>query len=52
MNTNLGKTREEIIFELLKSLNQGNSGYVGERADKAIMQYNQLVNRNVIVEGN
>jgi hypothetical protein len=52
MNTNLGKTKEEIIFELLKSLNQGNSGYVDGRIDKAIEQYDDLVSEGIIVEEN
>lgn len=50
MNTNLGKTKEEIIFELLKSLNQGNIGYAETRVDKAIEQYKQLVRKGIIVE--
>jgi hypothetical protein len=46
--TNIGKTREDIIFELVKSLNIGNSGYVDSRVDYAIEQYNQLVRSGVI----
>lgn len=52
MNTNLGKTKEEIIFELLKSLNQGNNGYASSRLFHAIDQYNQLVKECIIVEEN
>lgn len=50
------KTREEIIYELLLSLNQGNGGYIVEgeegtpRVDLAIAQYNALVKRNIIKE--
>lgn len=54
--TNLGKTREEIIFELLISINQGNSDYLRDygkatpRVDLAIDQYNVLVEKGIIVE--
>jgi len=54
--TNLNKTREEIIYELLISLNQGDCGYlwVGKEAtpkiDLAIAQYDALVKRGVIKE--
>ena len=52
MNTNLGKTKEEIIFELLLSLNKGNSGYIDDRIYKAIEQYDYLVSEGIIVEEN
>ena len=52
MNTNLGKTKEEIIYELLLSLNKGNNGYYADRVYAAIYQYNQLVTENIIVEEN
>ncbi|MEE1255564.1 MAG: hypothetical protein UHN47_03505 [Lachnospiraceae bacterium] len=54
--TNLNKSREEIIYELLISINQGNSDYLrsdGEatpRIDLAIAQYDALVKRGVIKE--
>ena len=54
--TNLGKTKEEIIYELLVSINQGNSDYLRAsgkatpRVDLAIAQYEALVDRGVITE--
>ena len=54
--TNLKKSREEIIYELLISINQGNSDYLrsdGEatpRVDLAIAQYEALVKRGIITE--
>lgn len=54
--TNLNKTREEIIYELLISLNQGNSYFVEmndkatPRIDLAISQYEALLNRGIIIE--
>lgn len=54
--TNLMKTREQIIYELLISINRGNSDYLrsnGEatpRVDLAIAQYEALVKRNIIKE--
>lgn len=48
MKTNLGKTKEEIIYELLISLNRGNSGYAYERVQKAIDQYQKLVSAGII----
>ena len=50
MKTNLGKTREEIIFEILLSLNKGNSECVDYRVSNAIRQYNQLVKNGFVVE--
>ena len=41
-------TREEIILQLLISLNQGNCSYANQRVDIAIEQYNQLVEKSVI----
>jgi hypothetical protein len=46
--TNLNKTKEEIIYELVLSLNKGNCGYSGDRVDMAIRQYNSLVNFGLI----
>lgn len=54
--TNLGKSREEIIFELVKSLNQGDSLYVTRdglgtpRVDVAIRQYDAMVAAGIVVE--
>ena len=36
------KTKEEIIFELLLSLNRRDSGYIVDRVNHAIKQYQQL----------
>lgn len=48
MNTNLGKTKEEIIYELLLSLNRGNSGCASDRVHEAINQYQKLVRAEII----
>ena len=54
--TNLHKTKEQIIYEIMLSLNNGNCGYLyddGEatpRIDLAIEQYDALVKRGVIQE--
>ena len=40
--TNLNKTKDQIIYELLLSLNEGNCGYVDSRVDYAVQQYEQL----------
>lgn len=50
MNTNLGKTKEEIIFEIVLSMNKGNIKYYGSRVCEAIDQYDELVRRGIIVE--
>lgn len=52
VKTNLGKTKAEIIFELVKSLNAGNSGDCNERVPIAIHQYERLVRNGIIVELN
>ena len=39
------KTREDIIYELLLSLNEGNCGDIENRVDYAIMQYEQLIKK-------
>lgn len=44
----LNKTKEEIIYELVLSLNKGNSGYVDQRVDYAIKQYEQLVKYKIL----
>ena len=42
-------SKEEIIIELVKSLNMGNSNYYGSyRIDIAIHQYNRLVEEGII----
>lgn len=40
--------REEIIIQLLISLNQGNCGYVEDRVRYAIEQYNILKKHKII----
>lgn len=50
MRTNLGKTKEEIILELLISINQRNGDYHVSRVEEAISQYQQLVDEFIIVE--
>lgn len=53
--TNLRKTREEIIYELLLSLNQGKCSYdfqANQRIDLAIAQYDELVKKGIIKEKN
>lgn len=46
--TNIKKTREEIIYELVLSLNNGNVCYVNDRVKLAIDQYNQLVENKIV----
>lgn len=54
--TNLKKSREEIIYELILSLNQWNSGYTSNngdgtpRVDLAIAQYEAMKKRGIIKE--
>ena len=50
MMTNTGKTKAEIILDLVISLNKGNSGYIDERARYATEQYNKLVATGIIEE--
>ena len=53
MVTNIGKTKAEIILDLIMSLNAGDSSYVApasHRIDLAIEQYNQLVKAGIIEE--
>lgn len=40
--------RNEIILELVKSLNMGNSGYINDRVHYAKTQYTQLVKEGLI----
>ena len=46
--TNLNKTKEEIIYDLVLSLNKGNCGYSGDRVETAINQYNTFVRFGLI----
>ena len=46
--TNLGKTREELIFDLVLSLNQGRNSYPSSIVDIAISQYEDLVSKGII----
>lgn len=48
--TNFNKEREEIIYELVLSLNKGDSYYAMQRVDLAIEQYNALVKNGIITE--
>lgn len=48
--TNLNKEREEIIYELLLSLNKGQSCFADERVRLAIAQYDDLVKNKIITE--
>jgi hypothetical protein len=48
--TNLNKEREEIIYELLLSLNNGNSCYTNERVSLAMEQYDELVKNGIVTE--
>ena len=47
---NLGKSKSEIIYELVLSLNKGNSMNLDNRVYYAIMQYNQLIEAGIIEE--
>lgn len=54
--TNLNKTKEEIIFELVLSLNRGDSGFLwscgkaDQRIKAAISQYESFVEEGIIKE--
>ena len=41
-------SKEELIIQLLISLNQGNSGYIQDRVRYAIEQYDELVREGII----
>lgn len=43
-------TKEEIILQLVLSLNRGNSGGAYDRVNIAINQYEKLVERDIIKE--
>lgn len=54
--TNLGKTKAEIVYEIVLSLNAGNSGNIwsiysnDDRVGNALLIYNKLVDKGVVVE--
>ena len=50
MMTNIGKTKADIILELVLALNKGDSLSVERRVHWAEVQYNQRVERGIIVE--
>ena len=52
MNTNLGKTKAEIILDILLSINKGDTSYNYSRVNEAINQYDELVKRGIIIEKN
>lgn len=43
--------KTQIVLELVKSLNMGNTGYSNDRVDVAIKQYNQMVDAGIIQGG-
>ena len=50
--TNLGKTREEIIYEIVLSLSKGNNGSIDAvyRVNRAIEYYEELKRKEIIYE--
>ena len=48
--TNLNKSKEQIIYELLISMNNGNNACYDDRLQYAIEQYEQLVEKGIVVE--
>jgi hypothetical protein len=48
--TNTGKTKAEVILDLVMSMNRGNSGYIDERIRYACEQYDALVKAGIIEE--
>ncbi len=50
MMTNTGKTKAEVILDLVLSMNKGNSGYSNDRVADACYQYQQLVRAGIIEE--
>ena len=50
MMTNTGKTKAEVILELVMSLNRGSCGYIADRPGYAIEQYRRLVEAGIIEE--
>ena len=43
-------SKEELIIQLLISLNKGDSGYINERVRYAIEQYDKLVKEKILPE--
>ena len=43
-------TKEEVILQLVLSLNRGDSGGAYDRVGYAVRQYEQLVDRGIIKE--
>lgn len=52
--TNLNKTKEKIIFEILLSLNNGDVGYrdAESRVQLAKEQYDELVKQGIVIDEN
>ena len=50
MMTNIGKTKAEIILDLVLSMNRGDSMSVEVRVQYAERQYNDMVARGIIKE--
>jgi hypothetical protein len=50
MMTNIGKTKAEIILELVLALNRGDSCSVDNRVHWAERQYEEMVEQGIIVE--
>lgn len=50
MMTNLNKTKEQIIYELLISMNNGDNACYDDRLQYAMKQYEQLVKNKIVVE--
>ena len=50
MMTNTGKTKAEIILELVISMNKGSCGCIADRPSYAIEQYRRLVEAGIIEE--
>ena len=50
MIANTGKTKEEIILDLVMSLNRGDCGTIADRPYYAIEQYNRLINKGILEE--
>lgn len=48
--TNLNKSKEQIIYELLISMNNGDNACYDDRLQYAMKQYEQLVKNKIVVE--
>ena len=42
--------KQQIILDILKSMNMGNCSYSGDRVREAVLQYNKLVERGILSE--